>query len=434
MGHLRRFVLAFVLFGLSGFAVAQESPPIRIGVVGTFSGGGASIDLSMRDAVRLAAKELNWKGGLEGRTIELVERDDAGDPDQAERGVRELLSRDKVEFAVGISNNSVALRVLQLFQDAKVPLLLTGATDSSLTQLFGPPQYKENYIFRLAPSDKVQAALITRELLERRQAAKVAVLVESSPYGRAGNDLVRDGFRKRFLLPPYNAQQDTELGWVRGDKVTMAAPITAIFQPGQSDMNGVLVQAKAAGATALVVWGQAQDAAVIAKARSRMGWAVPIIGGSPLATDAFIKAAGPAGQGVRMATTFVADPITPRRQEFLIALRKESGSDSIAAPMAAAQGYDALLLLNAATRQAGGTDRAAVRRALEQLKASVYGAVTTYEKPFTAEDHEAISADMLATGEVKGSRIVHAYREEVQSIIIGKRPAAAVPEPPAKAN
>jgi branched-chain amino acid transport system substrate-binding protein len=80
--------------------------------------------------------------------------------------------------------------------------------------------------------------------------------------------------------------------------------------------------------------------------------------------------------------------------------------------VSAAQGYDSVYLLVAAIKQANSTEGPKIKEALENLKAPVEGVVTTYNKPFTAKDHEAITANMPVFGEVKNQRVVYAYPDD----------------------
>ncbi|MBB4012851.1 ABC transporter substrate-binding protein [Niveibacterium umoris] len=430
MSRLFALALAVGLACLAPHALAQDSAPVRIGVLGTFSGPTAEAGQSMRQGVRLAVEELNWKGGLADRKIVLVEVDDQNDPDRGEEEAKRLAARGGVDYVVGLSNSAVAMRALQPLQEAGVPVLIAGASDSSLTRLFEPPMHKLNYVFRVAANDLAQADLIVRETIDRQHYKRLGILVESSPYGNAGRDMVRERLRRRLYAPPFNGKADDVRGWVRDAEGAMQAPFVAQFQSGQTDMAGLLNQARAAQVDALVVWGQTAETAAIARTRARMGWSVPIVGGSDLASAAFVKGAGKAGQAVRMPTTMVADPINSRRQEFLLALKRQGGAEALAVLPAAAQGYDAMLLLAAASRQAQSAERNAVRAALEALKGGVFGVITTYQAPFSRENHEAISADMVGIGEIQGERIAYAHKDEVSAIIVGKRIAAGTPQRP----
>jgi len=115
-----------------------------------------------------------------------------------------------------------------------------------------------------------------------------------------------------------------------------------------------------------------------------------------------------------MPQTFIQEPTTPKRQSFIISYLKtfKPKDNRIDSPVSAAQGYDSIYLLAAALKQAGATDGPKIKAALEDLKAPVDGVVTTYNKPFTAKDHDAITANIPVFGEVKGQRVVYAYPDD----------------------
>jgi len=117
-----------------------------------------------------------------------------------------------------------------------------------------------------------------------------------------------------------------------------------------------------------------------------------------------------------MPQTFIQDPGTPKRKAFIDAYLKsfKPKNNRIDSPVSAAQGYDSIYLLAAAIKQAGSTEGPKVKAALEDLKTPVEGVVTTYNKPFSKGDHEAITANIPVFGEVKGQRVVFAYAEDAK--------------------
>ena len=147
---------------------------------------------------------------------------------------------------------------------------------------------------------------------------------------------------------------------------------------------------------------------------TKLGWKVPIIGSWTLAMASYIDNAGPGGEGARMPQTFIQEPTTPKRQSFIIAYLKTFNpkNNRMDSPVSAAQGYDSIYLLAAAIKQAGSTDGPKIKAALEDLKTPIDGVVTTYNKPFTKTDHEAITANIPVFGEVKGARVVYAYPDD----------------------
>ena len=179
-------------------------------------------------------------------------------------------------------------------------------------------------------------------------------------------------------------------------------------------MTPQLLKAKEAGAEALLTYGIGPELAQIANGMTKLGWKVPMIGSWTLSMPNYIDNAGPGGEGASMPQTFIQEPTTPKRQSFIIAYLKEfkPKNNRIDSPVSAAQGYDSVYLLAAAIRQANSTDGPKVKAALADLKTPVEGVVTTYSKPFSKTNHEAITGDIAVFGEVKGGRVVYAYPED----------------------
>ena len=130
-----------------------------------------------------------------------------------------------------------------------------------------------------------------------------------------------------------------------------------------------------------------------------------------------------------MPQTFIQEPTTPKRQAFIINYLKtfKPKGNRIDSPVSAAQGYDSIYLLAAAIKQANSTDGPKIKAALEDLKAPVEGVVTTYLKPFTKTDHEAITANIPVFGEVKGGRVVYAYQDDAKKASEIRVKAAVAP-------
>jgi branched-chain amino acid transport system substrate-binding protein len=180
------------------------------------------------------------------------------------------------------------------------------------------------------------------------------------------------------------------------------------------DMTAQLLKAKEAGAQAVLTYGIGPELAQIANGMTKLGWKVPMVGSWTLSMANYIDNAGPGGEGARMPQTFIQEPTTPKRQSFIVAYLKEfkPKNSRIDSPVSAAQGYDSVYLLAAAIKLAGTTDGPKVKAALEDLKTPVDGVITTYNKPFSKTDHEAITANIPVFGEVKGQRVVYAYPDD----------------------
>jgi branched-chain amino acid transport system substrate-binding protein len=131
--------------------------------------------------------------------------------------------------------------------------------------------------------------------------------------------------------------------------------------------------------------------------------------------QSFIDIAGANGNGVMMPQTFIEDKTLPKRKAFLEAYYQSYGVSKIPTPVAGAQGYDSVLLLAAAIKQAGSTEGPKIRAALENLNEKVEGVVTTYDHPFSPTDHNAISRNIPVFGKVQDGKIVYAREEDAKT-------------------
>ncbi|HEY2254242.1 MAG TPA: ABC transporter substrate-binding protein [Variovorax sp.] len=388
-----RFKLLAMAAALAFSSAAFAADPIVIGVDGPFTGGSSSMGVSMRDGVRLATAEINKSGGVLGRQIQLVERDDEAKNERGVQIAQEFINKEKVVAVVGYINTGVALASQRFFQDAKIPVLNNVATGSIITHQFDKDP--ENYVFRNAAHDSIQAPMIVEEAVTRRGYKKVAILADSTNYGQLGREDLVKALAAKGIKP------------VAEEK----------FNIKDVDMTAQLLKAKEAGAEVILTYGIGPELAQIANGMTKLGWKVPIVGSWTLSMANFIDNAGPGGEGARMPQTFIQEPTTPTRKSFIANYLStfKPKNDRIDSPVSAAQGYDSIYLLAAAIKQAGSTDGPKIMAALEDLKAPVDGVVTTYVKPFAKGDHDAITANIPVFGEVKGGRVVYASADDMKN-------------------
>lgn len=364
-----------------------ERAPVKIGVSGPFSGPSAPMGLSMREGIRIAAAEINASGGLLGHRVELVERDDEASNELGAQIVREFVNRERVVAGLGIVNTGVALASQRHYQTARIPVITSVATGTLITRQFQPPEFAENYVFRVSANDTLQAEVIVDEAVTRRGLNRLAILHDATNYGVLGSADLAAALRQQGIEPVAIER----------------------FQLRQTDMRVQLERARAAGAQAVLTYGIGPELAHIANGMARMGWQVPIIGSWTLAMSNFIEIAGRNAEGARMPQTFIQVPRTAKQAAFLQAWRDATGTPRIPVPPAAAQGYDSMLLLAAAIRQAGSLEGARIRVALENLEAPVEGVVMTYHRPFSTANHETLhSAQQIHLGEIRHGEVVFA--------------------------
>ena len=370
---------------------AFAADPIKIGVSGPFTGGSSSMGVSMRDGVRIAADEINAAGGIDvggtKRPIQLVERDDEAKNELGVQIAQELINKEQVAATVGFINTGVALASTRFYQEAEIPVFDNVATGSIVTKQFPAP----NYVFRNSANDTIQSAMIVEEAVVRLGFKKVAILADSTNYGQLGKDDLTKALAAKGITP------------VAVEK----------FNVKDTDMTSQVLKAKDAGAEAILTYAIGPELAQIANSMAKLGWKVPMIGSWTLSMASFIDTAGPNGDGAIMPETFIQLPSTPKRKAFIEAYTKATKLERMPSPVSAAQGYDSIYLVAAAIEQAKTTEGPKVREALENLQKKVEGVVTTYDHPYTADDHEAITANIPVMGIVKGGHVEPAHADDL---------------------
>jgi branched-chain amino acid transport system substrate-binding protein len=349
----------------------------------------------MLNGIRLAADEINAIGGYLGRKLELVVKDDQADPDLGLRMSQEM-AKEGVIAVLGFCNTGVALKSLAVFQQAQIPLIVPCSTGSPITRQYPA---EKSYIFRTSASDTIQAPFVVSDLV-RRGWTKVAILADTTPYGEGGVQEVSAALKGYGLIPAYVGR----------------------FALGVTDVTDKLREARAAGANVVFSYTVGPENAVIAKGRKALDWKVPQVGAWPLSFPFYLQGAGAAADGSLMSQTFIAEPSNERRRAFLSAYNAKHGQLP-RVPMSAAQGYDStyLLLHSVFSVRDGKLSGPVVKAALENITRTYYGVVTTYNKPFSLHDKEALSGNMLVMGMVKNGAVTFAYAEDAKKNLTVQR-------------
>lgn len=364
---LSKTMVALALLA-AGAAQAQSGEPIKVGLAGPFTGGSSPMGVSMRDAIRMAVDEINSAGGVLGRSIQLVERDDEAKNERGVQIAQELIHREKVVAALGYINTGVTMAAAPFYEEAKVPMITPGPTGTALTTQF------PGYVFRVSLPDSIQAEMIADEAVKRQGYKKLAILADSTNYGQLGREDMTAALAKRAIKP------------VAVEK----------FNVRDVDMTAQLLRAKNAGAEAILTYAVGPELAQIANGMSKLGWKVPMIGSHTLSMPNFIENAGTNSEGAIFPQAFVEGQ-TAKGTAFVGNYKKRYKLDRIAALGWAAPGYDSVYLLAAAIKQAGSTDGSKVRAALEDLKEPVDGVLMRYQQPFSKGSHELFRDSSKAT-------------------------------------
>lgn len=359
-------------------AFAQNE--IKIGYNADQSASGAAeLGLSGLYGFQAAIDDLNAQGGVLGRKVVGVVRDDAGAPPKSIQNMNELIDNEKVAAVVGPTNSGNALAWLHIPQQKKVPVISHVATATDITARYA--KEPQNYIFRVSMVDREQLALLAAYAVKASKSKNIAIIADTTGYGQAATKDLQEILTLHGIKP------------VGIEK----------FGPKDTDMTSQLAKLKAAGADMIITGSLADATAQVLKSMEKMDYYPGLLSTWGSINTPLVNIAGPK---LAEKTVFAAST-TEDASDRAAALHKRlvAKHPNMPAFVSAAQGYDAVMLIAAAIKQADGTDGPKLQAALENLGA-VQGIIKKYEKPFSKEQHEALGVADFHLAQWKDGRVV----------------------------
>jgi len=171
--------VAVATLGLISSAAAQSTIPI--GLVQPLTGAFAAAGTDVVNGAKIAADEINAKGGVLGKKLELIIEDSKSNPTEAAAIAEKLIVRDKVPVLMGASASTATLAVMPKLMEYKVPMLVETSSSSKITTSGNP------YIFRIAPPSEVEAVVFGK-IVKKLGIKKADFLVVNNDWGRGTAD------------------------------------------------------------------------------------------------------------------------------------------------------------------------------------------------------------------------------------------------------
>ena len=364
-----------------GQASAQET--IKIGLVAALSGQAAKSGEAITRGLQIAIDEINAAGGVLGKKLELVRRDDESNPAKGLVAARELVQREKVAVFFGGIDTPVSMAIVPFANATKAPFMGVWAAGTPITRNGAA----ENYVFRVSAVDElVDEALVAQA--SKRGARKPGLMLINNPWGESNEA----GLKKALAAN--------------------AMPMAGIEKFGNDDPDLVpqLTRLKDGGADAIFLVANPQPAGQMMKSLDRMGWNVPVISHWGPAGGRFVELGGPRAETVDMVQTYsFSGKLSPKGETVLAALKAKypeiKSLADITPAVGIANAYDAMHLTALAIQKAGSTDGAAIRKGYYEI-AAYEGLIKTYRSPFNAANHDALSKDDYIFTRFKGPEIV----------------------------
>jgi branched-chain amino acid transport system substrate-binding protein len=351
---------ACVVSLLAGAAAPGSAAPepIKIAAILSTSGPSAPLGGPQANAVKLAEKDINAHGGINGRPIQVDIVDDAAKADVASQLATQMLSSGHVAIFCGTRTDTSAA-VARVTSAGNVLQLYTTPTES----LWRTPRGVTKTLFQVNPRDQLEAIALLTFAKNRLHASKIGILHDENLYGTGGSTIAQNEAKTLGMT-------------VVADE---AYPGTA------TDFTSQIVKLRDAKPDAIVLWGATTTPGLAIKAARTLGVTVPILGSSGIASPAILAVAGGAAAG----TVYSSSPLSPtptaeqRAFETLYAGEYHAPANAFAA-----MGWDAVQIIAAALREAKGkTDGATLAGALESGKPIVL-VEGTYK--YSAADHNGL--------------------------------------------
>ena len=378
--NVRGLLLAGAL-GLAACLPASAQEVLKLGLVAAMSGQSAKSGEAIVRGLSIAIDEINARGGLLGKKVDLIVRDDESNPAKGAIAARELVQREKVAALFGGLDTPVSLAIVPFANQNKVPFMGVWAAGTPITRNGAA----ENYAFRVSAVDELVDKALVDYSIAKHQAKKPGMILINNPWGESNE---------------------------KGLKAALAAknmPYAGIekFETNDVDVVPQLSRLKEAGADVLYLVANVAPSSQVVKSLDRMGWNVPIVSHWGPAGGRFSELAGASAAKVHFIQTYsFSGKLSPKGEAVLAALKKKYPEIKSLADVTPAVGianaYDAMHLTGLAIAKAGSVEGPKVRDAFYAID-SYDGLIKSYQKPFSPQNQDALSEkDYIFTHFVDG--------------------------------
>jgi len=350
---------------LSLFGLAAQAQDIKLGFNGDLSASPSALSGQAATlGLQAAIDDVNAAGGVLGRKLSLVTRDDLSQPPKSISNMSDLIDNEQVVAVFGPTNSGNALAWKQIPNQKKIPVIGTVGSGTAIT--YPVSASADNYMFRISMVDRDQVSDLVAYVKKDPKVKNVGYLSETTGYGQGG------------------LKDMQELGDMQGIKPVCNEK----FGVNDTDMTSQLNKCKSAGVDTIVVWAQGTPLGQLMRSMEKINYFPLTLMTWAADNQSFYEAAGKTLAEKPVFVRTVTEERTPKQQKLYDRIAPKMTSKS--AFGFAAHSYDAVMVLALAIKQANSTDGSKIREALEDLKTPYDGMMKNYEKPFSKTEHEAL--------------------------------------------
>lgn len=331
---------------------------IKIGTINPLSGGLATYGQQVLNAIKLVVADVNAKGGIDGKMIELVSEDDEGKPELTSNAFQKLVNQDKVVAIIGALTSNCSLAIAAQAQAEGIPMISPTSTNATVTNA-------GDFVFRACYIDPFQGRVVANFAVDTLMAKSAAVLYD------VANDY------SKGLYDNFRAVMEAK-------GLTVSAES---YAAGDKDFNAQITKLRAARPDVLFIPDYYNTVSLIAKQVRAQGLTIPMLGAD--GWDEITNNAGDEVLNSFYSNHYSTEAQDPEVQNFIAAYKAAYNNET---PNAlAALGYDAAQILFTAIDAAGSLEGPAIRDAMAQVN----GKFVTGSISFDANRNPVKSAVML---------------------------------------
>ena len=366
-----RTILAASLL-LMGSHLASAADPIKVGAFLTVTGPASFLGDPELKTLQMVIEDLNAKGGLLSRKVQLVHYDTGGNAKEAVNFVKRLIKNDNVDLLIGGTTTGDTMAVIPDVEKEGIPFIsLAGAVD-----IVEPVK---KWVFKTPHTDRMAAAKIYEDL-RKRGLTKVALITGDGGFDKSGREQLLK------LAPQYS----------------MVIVADESYGNKDTDMTTQLTKIRGSEAQAIINFGFGQAPAIVTRNIKQLGVTLPLYQSHGVASKAFIDLAGQAAEGVRLpaAALVIAEqlPDADPQKPVLLAYKKNYEAKHGPVSTFGGHAYDGMMIAIEAIQRTGSVDRARVRDEIEQTKGFI-GTAGVFN--MTPEDHMGLALDAFKMVEVR---------------------------------
>lgn len=329
---------------------AAEPEVIKIGAVFPMTGDVATFGESSKNAVSIAVEEVNAKGGILGKKVEVIYEDDSNTPSNSANAIQKLISNDKVVAVIGSVSSKCSIAMGPIATQNKIPMISSTSTNPKVTTDGG------EYVFRACFIDPFQGTVISKFATETLKVKTSAVLYDNSnDYSKGLADYFKADFEKQG-----------------GQVLAMES-----YNGGDQDFNAQLTKIKPMNPEVILLADYYNTVGLIAKQARALGITATFVGGDGWDSADLYKVGGDAIDGGYFSNHYSADDTSPLVVDFRKNYETKFGKTPDAL---AALGYDAAKILFAAIEKAGSTDGAKIKDAMQTTDLEVVSGKVTFDQ------------------------------------------------------